>query len=171
MRRRRARPAAARSRDFRERRGDYRVAMLKREHVVKMLAEIEGASARRSWFKAIRPLLQHAVPTVLRDDPTLGIPTPKRPKSKGHHRGPTPRSRAIARIGRAGRNRGSCSSSRWRLCHGAAKSCASDRSMSDAGLDGQPVDCASPASTARTMSKFRSRWTSWRRSTRCRVRI
>jgi integrase len=70
---------------FRERHGDKRVAMLRREHVVKMLDEIEGRSARRSWFKAIRPLLQHAVPTMLRDDPTLGIPTPKLPKSKGHH--------------------------------------------------------------------------------------
>ncbi len=70
---------------FRQRHGEKRVALLRREHVVKMLAEIEGASARRSWFKAIRPLLRHAVPTLLRDDPTLGIETPKLPKSKGHH--------------------------------------------------------------------------------------
>jgi integrase len=70
---------------FRERHGDKRVALLRREHVVKMLAEIEGASARRSWFKAIRPLLQHAVPTMLRDDPTFGIATPKLPKTQGHH--------------------------------------------------------------------------------------
>ena len=70
---------------FRERHGDKRVALLRREHVVKMLAEIEGQSARRSWFKAVRPLLQHAVPTMLREDPTLGIATPKLPKTKGHH--------------------------------------------------------------------------------------
>jgi integrase len=70
---------------FRERHGAKRVALLRREHVVKMLVEIEGASARRSWFKAIRPLLQHAVPTMLRDDPTFGIATPKLPKTKGHH--------------------------------------------------------------------------------------
>jgi hypothetical protein len=70
---------------FRLRHGDKRVALLRRDHVVKMLAEIEGASARRSWFKAIRPLLQHAVPTMLRDDPTFGIATPKLPKTKGHH--------------------------------------------------------------------------------------
>jgi integrase len=70
---------------FRERHGDKRVALLRREHVMKMLAEIEGQSARRSWFKAIRPLLQHAVPTMLREDPTLGIATPKLPKTKGHH--------------------------------------------------------------------------------------
>jgi hypothetical protein len=71
---------------FRERHGDKRVALLRREHVLKMLAVIEGQSARRSWFKAIRPLLQHAVPTVLREDPTVGIATPKLPKTKGHHK-------------------------------------------------------------------------------------
>lgn len=70
---------------FRDRHGHKRLALLRREHVMKMLAEIEGASARRSWFKAIRPLLQHAVPTMLRDDPTAGIATPKLPKTKGHH--------------------------------------------------------------------------------------
>jgi integrase len=70
---------------FRERHGAKRIALLRREHVMKMLTEIEGASARRSWFKSIRPLLQHAVPTMLRDDPTFGIATPKLPKTKGHH--------------------------------------------------------------------------------------
>jgi len=70
---------------FRERHGDKRVALLRREHVEKMLAEIEGQSARRSWFKAVRPLLQHAVPIMLKGDPTFGIATPKLPKTKGHH--------------------------------------------------------------------------------------
>jgi integrase len=50
-----------------------------------MLSDIVGASARRSWFKAIKPLLQHAVPTMLRDDPTFGIATPKLPNTEGHH--------------------------------------------------------------------------------------
>jgi hypothetical protein len=70
---------------FRERNGAKRVALLRRDHVENMLAEIDGASAKRHWFKAIRPLLRHAVPTLLRDDPTAGIPIPKLPKSKGHH--------------------------------------------------------------------------------------
>jgi integrase len=65
--------------------GDKRVAMLRREHIINMLAEIVGASARRSWFKAMRPLFQHAVPTMLREDPTAGIATSKLPKTKGHH--------------------------------------------------------------------------------------
>jgi integrase len=70
---------------FRERHGTKRLAMFRPDHVPRMLAEIEGQSARLSWFKAIRPLLQHAVPTMLKVDPTAGIPTPKLPKTKGHH--------------------------------------------------------------------------------------
>jgi integrase len=70
---------------FRERWGEHRVALIRRDHVDKMLVEIESPSARRSWFKAVRPLLQHAVPTMLRRDPTAGIATPKLPKTKGHH--------------------------------------------------------------------------------------
>jgi integrase len=70
---------------FRERAGKFAVATIKRKNVEDMLHEIDGLSARRSWFKAIKPLLQHAVPTMLRDDPTAGIPTPKLPKTKGHH--------------------------------------------------------------------------------------
>jgi integrase len=61
---------------FRERHGDTRVGML---------AELDKASAKRHWLKAIRPLLRHAVPTMLADDPTLGIAAPKLPKSKGYH--------------------------------------------------------------------------------------
>jgi integrase len=70
---------------WRERCGEFRLATLKRENIEKMLRDIEGQSARRSWFKAIRRLLQHAVPTMLRDDPTFGIQTPKLPRTKGHH--------------------------------------------------------------------------------------
>jgi integrase len=70
---------------FRERHGEKRVGLMRREHVVKMLAELDKASAKRHWLKAIRPLLRHAVPTLLADDPTLGIAAPKLPKSKGYH--------------------------------------------------------------------------------------
>ena len=70
---------------WRERFGRFPVATIKRKNVEEMLAEIEGMSARRSWFKAIRPLLQHAVPTMLKDDPTAGVATPALPKTKGHH--------------------------------------------------------------------------------------
>src|SRR5262249_19775089 len=70
---------------FRLKHGNNRVALLRREHVVKMLAEIGKASAKRHWLKAIRGLLRFAVPTMLKDDPTEGIANVKMPKTKGHH--------------------------------------------------------------------------------------
>jgi integrase len=70
---------------FRERHGSKRVALLRREHVVAMLAELDKPSAKRHWLKAVRPLLRHAVPTMLRDDPTASVAAPKLPKSKGYH--------------------------------------------------------------------------------------
>src|SRR5215472_14505587 len=50
-----------------------------------MLGEIGKLSAKRHWLKAIRGLLRFAVPTMLRIDPTEGMPNIKLPKSKGHH--------------------------------------------------------------------------------------
>jgi integrase len=70
---------------FRARHGDKRVALLRQEHVAKMLAEIATPSAKRHWLKAIRGLLRFAVPTMLSIDPTAGIAQVKLPKSKGHH--------------------------------------------------------------------------------------
>ncbi len=70
---------------FRLRHGDKRVRLLRREHVVKMLAELDKPSAKRHWLKAIRPCLRHAVPTMLAEDPTSGVAAPKLPKSKGYH--------------------------------------------------------------------------------------
>ena len=70
---------------FRARHGDKRVALLRAEHVAKMLAEIATPSAKRHWLKAIRGLLRFAVPTMLAIDPTTGIAPIKLPKSKGHH--------------------------------------------------------------------------------------
>lgn len=62
-----------------------RVALLRQEHIEKMLAAIAKPSVKRDWFKAIRGLLRYAVPTMLKLDPTEGIATIKLPKSKGHH--------------------------------------------------------------------------------------
>jgi hypothetical protein len=70
---------------FRARHGEKRVRLLRREHVVKTLAEIDGVHAKRHWLKAIRPLLQHAVPSMLAEDPTIGVAAPRLPKSKGYH--------------------------------------------------------------------------------------
>jgi integrase len=70
---------------FRAKHGDKRVALLRQEHIIKMLGEIERPSAKRNWLKAIRGLMQAAVPTMRKDDPTAGIPGIKLPKSRGHH--------------------------------------------------------------------------------------
>jgi integrase len=70
---------------FRAQHGDKRVALLQREHILKMLAAIGKPSAKRHWLKAIRGLMRVAVPTLRKDDPTEGIPGIKLPKSKGHH--------------------------------------------------------------------------------------
>jgi integrase len=70
---------------FRVRHGDKRVALLRREHVEIMLAEIAGLSAKRHWLKAIRALLQSAIPSMIKDNPADGIKSIKLPKSSGHH--------------------------------------------------------------------------------------
>jgi integrase len=70
---------------FRAQHGDKRVALLRREHILKMLGAIGKPSAKRHWLKAIRGLLRSAVPGMRRDDPTEGIANIKLPKSKGHH--------------------------------------------------------------------------------------
>jgi integrase len=70
---------------FRVQHGNKRVALLEREHILRMLAAIERPSAKRHWLKAIRGLLRAAVPTMRRDDPTEGIAGIKMPKTKGHH--------------------------------------------------------------------------------------
>jgi integrase len=70
---------------FRAQHGDKRVALLQREHILKMLAAIGKPSAKRHWLKAIRGLMRVAVPNMRKDDPTEGIPGVKLPKTKGHH--------------------------------------------------------------------------------------
>jgi integrase len=69
---------------FRAKHGTKRVALLRREHIERMLAEIARPSARHDWLKAIRTLLRFGIPIMLRVDPTEGIAI-KLPKSKGHH--------------------------------------------------------------------------------------
>jgi integrase len=69
---------------FRTKHGNKRVALLRPEHIEKMMAEIAKPSAKRDWLKAIRGLLRFGIPTILRVDPTAGISV-KLPRSKGHH--------------------------------------------------------------------------------------
>lgn len=70
---------------FRAKHGDKRVALLRREHIDKMLAQVAKRSAKRHWLEAIRGLLRFAVPTMLKADPTEGIANVKLQKTKGHH--------------------------------------------------------------------------------------
>jgi integrase len=70
---------------FRIKHGSKRVRLLSPEHIVKMLGEITRPTAKRSWLKAIRGLLKHAVPTMRKDDPTEGIASIKLPETKPHH--------------------------------------------------------------------------------------
>jgi integrase len=70
---------------FRIEHGDKRVALLRQDHILKMLSAIERLSAKRHWLKAIRGLLRSAIPSMRKDDPTAGIASIKLPPSKGHH--------------------------------------------------------------------------------------
>jgi hypothetical protein len=91
---------------FRVQHGDKRVALLRRDHIEQMLAAIEKPTAKRGWLKAIRPLLQSAVPCMRKDDPTAGIAGVKLLKRNGHHRQISQPPRA-GRIGPWARNSGS----------------------------------------------------------------
>jgi site-specific recombinase XerD len=69
---------------FRVRHGSKRVRTLRRDHIATMLAEIDKPHTKLAWLKAIRALLRHAVPTMLQDDPTVGIKVDV-PRTKGWH--------------------------------------------------------------------------------------
>jgi integrase len=69
---------------FRIKHGGKRVALLQRDHIHNMLDDIEGIFAKRHWLMAVRALMRCAVPSMRRDDPTVGIRI-RLPKSKGHH--------------------------------------------------------------------------------------
>ncbi|MGY4253643.1 hypothetical protein ACVI1L_000711 [Bradyrhizobium sp. USDA 4516] len=47
---------------FRLKHGAKRVRMLGEPHLIKIMGEISSLSSRRSWLKAIKHLLAHAVP-------------------------------------------------------------------------------------------------------------
>jgi integrase len=70
---------------FRVANGKRQVKTLRREDVERMMAAIPNLHARRGWLKAIRPLLQSAVPSLIAVNPAEGVKQPKLPKTKGHH--------------------------------------------------------------------------------------
>jgi hypothetical protein len=68
---------------FRAKHGDKRVALLRREHVEKMLAEIGRPSSKREWLKTIRGLLRFAVPTMLKVRSDRRDPLHQAPQEQG----------------------------------------------------------------------------------------
>jgi integrase len=69
---------------FRAKHGSKRVRLLAEPHLVKIMNDIASPSAKRSWLKAIKHLLTHAVPTMIKKNPAENIVQVKLPKSKGH---------------------------------------------------------------------------------------
>jgi integrase len=69
---------------FREQHGEKRVALLRQEHILGMLGKIDKPTSRLNWLKAIRHLMQSAIPSMIKSDPTSGINI-KVKKTKGHH--------------------------------------------------------------------------------------
>jgi len=70
---------------FRIANGKRLVKTLQRENIEKMMAAIPKLYARNGWLKAIRPLLQSAVPSLIAVNPAEGVKYVKTPKTKGFH--------------------------------------------------------------------------------------
>jgi integrase len=69
---------------FREQHGGKRVALLRRDHFEKMLAEMTvGPGTKAYWLKIIRAMLKSGIPSLIATDPTIGIVI-KQPKTPGH---------------------------------------------------------------------------------------
>jgi len=69
---------------FREKHANMRVALLRRDHFEKMIAEMTCAPGMKSyWLKAIRAMLKSGIPGMIAADPTAGIVI-KQPKTPGH---------------------------------------------------------------------------------------
>lgn len=71
---------------FRNEHGDRRIALMKRENIVRGLDRIGKPHAKRNWLKAIRGLMAYAVAINMRaDDPTSGLKLTKIKDSGGYH--------------------------------------------------------------------------------------
>jgi integrase len=69
---------------FRADHGGKRVALMRRDHFEKMLAEMRASSGvKANCIKAIRALMKSGIPSMLKADPTEGIVV-RRPKTPGH---------------------------------------------------------------------------------------
>jgi integrase len=69
---------------FREQHGDKRVALLRRQHILKMLTKIDRPHAKKNWLKTIRGLMRFAVMVGVRsDDPSEGVKLARLAKTDG----------------------------------------------------------------------------------------
>jgi hypothetical protein len=117
---------------FREKHGNKRVALLRRDHIEGMLVQIEKPYARRHWLKAVRALLKHAVPTMIRDNPAAGIRVVV-PKTGGYHSWSDAEVAQFHATGRSARCRAWCSRSDSKPCRVASRSRGWAGSMSSEG--------------------------------------
>jgi hypothetical protein len=92
--------------------GAKRVALLRNGHILGMLTKIDKSTSRQNWLKAIRHLMQSAIPSMRKDNPTAGINI-KLKKTKAITLGSMTRSSSTGRAGRSGRNSASSSNSRF----------------------------------------------------------
>ena len=89
---------------FRLTHGRKRVDLLSEPHLVKIMSDIASPSSRRSWLKAIKHLLAHAVPTMIKMNPAAGIAHVNCRRRTGITRGWTIRLRPSASSGNSARN-------------------------------------------------------------------
>lgn len=69
---------------FRSSHGDKRIALLQRQHVIRLLEPMK-VHAQKNWLKTIRGLMAFALAeTMITSDPTDGIKPMKAAKSMGH---------------------------------------------------------------------------------------
>ena len=69
---------------FRAKYGWGKVAQVNPEIIARLLDKVAKPSARKKLLKVLRMLMQAAIPSLLKTDPTAGIKVTL-PKSKGHH--------------------------------------------------------------------------------------
>jgi integrase len=71
---------------FRAKHGDNPVAELRRDHLQKMMGDIERPHAKRNWLKTIRGLMRFAVSIgMIEGDPSENIKNARLKRSPGHH--------------------------------------------------------------------------------------
>lgn len=110
--------------------GNLSYRAIRDRHVQK---DVRGASSPEDRRKAWRFIYAFALEAdLVKTDPTIGVTVPDRPKTDGHPRGPTTRSRPSGSGGRSERRSVSRSSCYSGPAHGSATACSSGPEWSTA---------------------------------------